>query len=154
MLSSRLAWCGMLLLAPLGTALAAETDATANTMMQKAAAAKGAQLTPAGVVFTPSKAGKGATPIATDWVKVHYTLRHPGGPEIENSRRLGQPAVVDLNTAGPCFQEGMAAMKVGGKAKLTCPAATVKGAHGATIKPTPGLPYEFQVELLGIVKHP
>lgn len=152
MLSSRFALCGMLLLAPFAVVSAATAEADA--MMQKAAAAKGAQLTAAGVVLTPSKLGKGATPTATDWVKVHYTLRHPGGPEIESSRRLGQPAVVDLASAGACFQEGMAAMKVGGRARITCPAATVKGLHGSTIKPTPGLPYEFQVELLGIVKHP
>ncbi|MEG0821668.1 MAG: FKBP-type peptidyl-prolyl cis-trans isomerase [Burkholderiaceae bacterium] len=154
MLSSRLAWFGMLLLSPLGLAFAAEANANANAMMQKAAAAKGAQVTAAGVVLTPIKSGKGATPTTADWVKVHYTLRHPDGPEIESSRRLGQPAVVDLATAGACFQEGLVKMKVGGRARITCPAATVRGSHGSSIKPTPGLPYEFQVELLGIVKHP
>lgn len=129
-------------------------DPEAGALLEKAAAAKGAIRTPAGVIVTPSKNGKGAPPTASDWVKVHYTLRHPGGPEIESSRRLGQPAVVDLAKAGPCFQEGMAQLKVGARALLTCPAETVFGSHGSTLKPTPGQPLEFKVELLGIVKHP
>lgn len=134
------------------TAMAAAPDPAA--LMQKAATAKGAVTTPAGVVVAVSKPGKGAAPTASDWVRVHYTLRHPGGPEIESSRRLGQPAVVDLAKAGPCFQEGMQQLKPGARALLTCPAETVHGAHGSSLKPTPGQPLEFKVELLGVVKHP
>lgn len=140
-IGSTLSWAAM-----------ASPDATA--LLQKAAAAKDAQTTPAGVVVAVSKAGKGATPSANDWVKVHYTLRNPGGPEIENSRRLGQPAVVDLAKAGPCFREGMARLQVGAQALLTCPAATVFGTHGGSIKPTPGQPMEFDVELLDVIKQP
>lgn len=142
-------------LACLAPALAFAADAPdAAALVQKAAAAKGAVTTPAGVVVAVSKKGKGAAPTASDWVRVHYTLRHPGGPEIESSRRLGQPAVVDLAKAGPCFQEGMQKLAVGGRALLTCPAATVFGEHGSKIKPTPGQPLEFKVELLGVVKQP
>jgi FKBP-type peptidyl-prolyl cis-trans isomerase FkpA len=42
-------------------------------------------------------------------------------------------------------------MKVGGKAKLTCPAATAYGDRGVGVIP-PNSDLTFEVELVGIVK--
>jgi FKBP-type peptidyl-prolyl cis-trans isomerase FkpA len=50
-----------------------------------------------------------------------------------------------------CWQEGITKMKVGGKAKLVCPAAIAYGDRGSGKIP-PGATILFDVELLDIVK--
>ncbi len=128
-----------------GTALA-QTDPLA-----KAAAEAGAQVTPSGLVFRSLKDGAGASPAATDTVKVHYRGTLTDGKEFDSSYSRGQPASFPLNRVIKCWTEGVQKLKVGGKAKLTCPAAIAYGERGTPGGPIPpNATLQFEVELLGI----
>ena len=104
-----------------------------------------------GLVYESVKEGAGASPAPTDVVKVHYrgTLAD-GGKEFDSSYQRGEPAEFPLNRVIPCWTEGVQKMKVGGKAKLTCPPAIAYGARGAAGVIPPNATLNFEVELLGI----
>ncbi|MBL8305366.1 MAG: FKBP-type peptidyl-prolyl cis-trans isomerase [Rubrivivax sp.] len=135
----------------LGLALSAGTALAQNDPLAKAAAEPGAQVTPTGLVYRSLKDGTGASPYATDTVRVHYRGTFPDGKEFDSSYKRNQPASFPLNRVIKCWTEGVQKMKVGGKAKLTCPAAIAygdRGAGGGEIPP--GAILQFEVELLGI----
>ncbi len=116
-----------------------------------AAAEPGAVVTPSGLVYRTVKEGTGASPAATDTVKVHYRGTFPDGREFDSSFKRNQPASFPLNRVIKCWTEGLQRMKVGGKARLTCPAAIAygdKGAGGGEIPP--GAVLRFEVDLLAI----
>lgn len=124
----------------------AQSDAAAN-----AAKESGAEVSASGLVYRSLKEGTGANPRATDVVKVHYRGTFPDGKEFDSSLARGKPAEFPLNGVIKCWTEGVQRMKVGGKAKLTCPAAIAygeRGAGGGLIPPNATL--HFEVELLGI----
>jgi len=108
----------------------------------------GAVLSPSGVVFRTIKAGSGASPKATDTVKVNYRGTFPDGREFDASRN--GPVSFPLNRVIPCWTEGVQKLKVGGKAKLTCPSATAYGPAGAGGDIPPNATLIFEVELLAI----
>ena len=122
-----------------------------NDPLAAAAAERGAVVTPSGLVYRTEKEGGGASPTATDTVKVHYRGTFPDGREFDSSYKRKQPASFPLNRVIKCWTEGLQLMKVGGTAKLTCPAAIAygdKGAGGGEIPP--GAVLRFEVELLAI----
>ncbi len=124
----------------------AQSDAAAS-----AAKEPGAVVTASGLVYRSLKEGTGPSPSATDVVKVHYRGTFPGGKEFDSSLARGTPAEFPLNRVIKCWTEGVQRMKVGGKAKLTCPAAIaygVAGTGGGLIPPNATL--HFDVELLGV----
>lgn len=125
--------------------------AKAQTDPLKAAAAEaGASVTASGLVFRSLKDGSGPTPAATDTVRVHYRGTFPDGREFDSSYKRGQPTEFPLNRVIPCWTEGVQKIKVGGKAKLTCPAAIAYGERGAGGVIPPNATLQFEVELLGI----
>jgi FKBP-type peptidyl-prolyl cis-trans isomerase FkpA len=127
--------------------------AQAQTDPLKAAAAEaGAVVTDSGLVFRSLKDGSGPTPAAGDTVRVHYRGTLPDGKEFDSSIKRGQPAEFPLNRVIKCWTEGVQKMKVGGKAKLTCPPAIAYGERGAGGVIPPNATLLFEVELLGIVK--
>jgi len=119
-----------------------------------AAAEKGAVVTASGLVYRALEEGKGDSPAAVDTVRVHYRGRFPDGREFDSSHSRGQPASFPLNRVIRCWTEGLQRMKVGGKAKLTCPAAIAYGERGAGGVIPPNAILQFEVELLGITKAP
>ena len=128
--------------------------AAANkVILDKAAAEKGAKRTASGLVVTTIKEGTGASPKATDTVKVHYHGTLPNGKVFDSSRQRGEPAEFQLDGVIPCWTEGVQTMKVGGKSKLTCPSDI---AYGNRPPPGSGIPADspliFEVELLDIPK--
>ena len=126
-------------------------SAQANDAAAKAAAEKGAEVSASGLVYRSLKDGTGASPAATDVVKVHYRGTFPDGKEFDSSISRGQPATFPLNRVIKCWTEGVQKMKVGGKAKLACPAAIAYGERGTPGGPIPpGATLLFEVELLGI----
>jgi len=115
-----------------------------------AAAAKdaGASVSATGVVYKSIKDGAGASPKASDSVKVNYRGTFPDGKEFDASR--GNPISFQLNRVIPCWTEGVQKMKVGGKAKLTCPSSTAYGPRGAGGVIPPNATLVFEVELLAV----
>ncbi|MEI7763026.1 MAG: FKBP-type peptidyl-prolyl cis-trans isomerase [Comamonadaceae bacterium] len=117
-----------------------------------AAAAKeaGAVVTDSGLVYRSLKDGTGASPTASDKVKVHYRGTFPDGKEFDSSYKRNEAIEFPLNGVIKCWTEGVQRMKVGGKAKLTCPAAIAYGERGAGGVIPPNATLLFEVELLAI----
>lgn len=132
--------------------VAAAEAKLADEFLAKRAAEAGAQKTASGLVYKETQAGTGASPAATDRVKVHYhgTLRT--GEIFDSSVQRGEPATFGLNQVVPCWTEGLQKMKVGGKATLTCPAKIAYGDSGRPPKILPGAALSFDVELISIEK--
>ena len=122
----------------------------ADAVTQAAAKEAGAVVTPSGLVYRSLKDGTGASPKATDTVKVHYRGTFPDGREFDSSYKRNEAAEFPLNGVIACWTEGVQRMKVGGKAKLTCPAAIAYGARGAGSAIPPNATILFEVELLAI----
>lgn len=123
--------------------------AGAAEFLAKAAAEPGAVKTDSGLVYRMVTAGTGASPNATDTVKVHYRGTLTNGTEFDSSYKRGEPASFPLNGVVPCWTEGVQKMKVGEKAVLTCPSNLAYGDQGQG--PIPGgATLIFEIELLGI----
>ena len=121
-----------------------------NAVTTVAAKEEGAVVTPSGLVYRSLKDGNGASPTASDKVTVHYKGTFPDGREFDSSYKRGQPIDFPLNRVIACWTEGVQRMKVGGKAKLTCPPEIAYGARGAGNAVPPNATLLFEVELLGI----
>lgn len=137
------------------TRVAAQAEAEKKTgaaFLAKAGAESGAKKTESGIVITTIKEGKGATPKATDTVKVHYHGTLIDGTVFDSSVKRGEPATFALNQVIKCWTEGVQHLKVGGKSKLVCPSALAYGDRGAPPHIKPGATLVFEVELLDIVK--
>jgi FKBP-type peptidyl-prolyl cis-trans isomerase FkpA len=116
-----------------------------------AALAQAAPVTTAsGLVYESLKDGTGTTPKATDTVKVHYRGTFPDGKEFDSSYKRGEPTEFPLNRVSACWTEGVQRMKVGGKARLTCPPAIAYGARGAGAVIPPNATLNFDIELLSV----
>ncbi len=115
----------------------------------KAATQPGAVKTASGLVYRELKAGTGASPKATDRVKVHYRGTLISGKEFDSSYKRNTPLDFGLNQVIPCWTEGVQKMKVGGKSSLVCPADIAYGESGKGDIPG-GATLLFDVELLGI----
>ena len=133
-------------------AFAADEKKREQPYLDKAAAAKGAVKKPSGLIYTELKAGTGPAPKPTDKVKVHYQGTLSDGSIFDSSIQRKEPTMIALNQVLPCWAEGLQLMKVGGKAKLVCPADLAYGDAGAAPKVKPGASLTFEVELLEITK--
>lgn len=122
----------------------------AKTYLEKAAEEPGAQTSATGLIFIPIKPGTGASPRATDTVKVHYIGTLTDATEFDSSVRRGQPAEFPLDKVIPCWTEGVQKIRVGGKAKLVCPSSIAYGDQGRPPQIPGGATLIFQVELLDI----
>lgn len=124
-----------------------------GAVVEAAAAEEGAVTTESGMVYKVIEEGTGASPSATDTVKVHYKGTLRDGTTFDSSYDRGQPASFPLNQVIPCWTEGVQKMKVGGKAKLTCPPDLAYGDRPNASIPA-GSTLTFEVELLEIVTPP
>lgn len=130
----------------------AQTGTTpANTAPAAAAASTVTKTTlPSGVIFESLQAGSGASPKATDTVKVNYRGTLTDGKEFDSSYKRGQPISFPLNRVIPCWTQAVQLMKPGGKARVTCPPETAYGSRGAGAAVPPNATLIFEIELLGI----
>jgi FKBP-type peptidyl-prolyl cis-trans isomerase len=137
------------------TELAEKEKAKGAAYLEKAAKEKGAEKTASGAVVIPIKEGTGATPAATDTVKVHYVGTLVSGKKFDASRDHGdQPVQFPLNGVIKCWTEALQKMKVGGHAKVVCPSDTAYGERGSP----PAIPgnavLTFDIELVDTQKAP
>jgi FKBP-type peptidyl-prolyl cis-trans isomerase FkpA len=130
----------------LGLTAAWAADATLDAATKE----PGALVTASGLVYRSLKDGSGNSPKASDKVKVNYRGTFPDGKEFDSSYKRNQPIEFPLSGVIPCWTEGVSRMKVGGKAKLTCPASIAYGERGAGGVIPPNATLLFEVELLGI----
>jgi len=128
----------------------ARQKALSKTYLEKAAAEKGAQKTPSGLIYKEIRAGTGVHPKPTDIAKVHYIGTLIDGREFENSIKRGQPVDMHLGRVIRCWAEGIRMMKVGGKAKLFCPSAIAYGDNGRPPNIPGGAAVIIEVELLDV----
>ncbi len=119
--------------------------------LERAAQEPGAVRTDSGLIYRVLKEGNGRQPQATDRVRVHYRGTFVDGREFDSSYRRGEPAEFPLNRVIRCWTEGLQRMKVGGKARLTCPPAIAYGERGAGGVIPPNAVLQFEVELLAVV---
>lgn len=140
-------------LAEARAAIVAEAEKKAGAAyLAKAVAESGAKKTESGAVVTTIKAGSGASPKATDTVKVHYHGTLLDGTVFDSSVQRGEPAKFPLSNVIKCWTEGLQLMKVGGKSKVVCPSDVAYGDNGRPPVIKPGATLVFEVELLDIVK--
>ncbi len=123
--------------------------AVSSAYLEKAAAEPGATKTDSGLVYREITSGTGASPKATDTVKVNYRGTLIDGTEFDSSYRRNEPASFPLNGVIPCWTEGMQKMKVGGKSMLVCPSSIAYGDQGRPSIPG-GAALIFEIELLDI----
>lgn len=107
-----------------------------------------------GLYFISTQEGTGEMPKAGDKVRVHYTGTLLDGTKFDSSHDRDQPFefVLGKGQVIKGWDEGIAMLKVGGKATLIMPSKLAYGERqaGAVIKPYS--PLKFDVELLEIVK--
>ncbi|CAN7373337.1 FKBP-type peptidyl-prolyl cis-trans isomerase [Variovorax sp. LjRoot290] len=116
-------------------------------------AQSGPVTTPSGLIYQSLVEGKGASPAATDAVKVHYRGTFPdSGKEFDSSYKRNEPTEFPLNGVIPCWTEGVQKMKPGGKAKLTCPPSIAYGTRGAGGVIPPNATLNFEIELISVTK--
>ncbi|HCX81209.1 MAG TPA: peptidylprolyl isomerase [Rhodoferax sp.] len=137
-------------IAALTLVFASTCSGAQNATTTAAAKEEGAVLSSTGLVYRALKVGTGASPKASDTVKVHYRGTLPDGKEFDSSYKRGEPIEFPLGRVIACWTEGVQRMKVGGKAKLTCPPQIAYGERGAGGVIPPNATLLFEVELLGI----
>ena len=144
----------MKILLSLSLLLSFVTTAWADNPVTAAAAKEaGAKVLPSGLVYRSLQEGKGANPAASNTVKVHYRGTFPDGKEFDSSYKRNEAIEFPLQNVIPCWTEGVQLMKVGGKAKLTCPPAIAYGSRGAGGVIPPNATLVFDVWIENIVKH-
>ncbi|MBL7777303.1 MAG: FKBP-type peptidyl-prolyl cis-trans isomerase [Chitinophagales bacterium] len=108
--------------------------------------------TPSGLHYILLEEGSGATPQKHQNVSVHYTGTLTDGTVFDSSHKRNQPITFPLGTGRVIkgWDEGIALLKVGGKAKLIIPYFLAYGADGRP----PIIPAKatliFDVELLAV----
>jgi peptidylprolyl isomerase len=108
--------------------------------------------TASGLQYTEIVAGTGAAPNPGDIVSVDYTGTLTNGVVFDSSYKRGQPLQFPLGQGQVIkgWDEGIALMKTGGKARLTIPPSLGYGAKGAGNVIPPNATLIFDVELVGV----
>ena len=110
------------------------------------------ETTASGLIYESLQDGTGAQATPDASVQVHYRGTLTDGREFDSSYKRGQPATFPLNRVIACWTEGVAKMKEGGKAKLTCPPNIAYGSRGAGSAVPPNATLNFEVELIKVMR--
>ena len=108
--------------------------------------------TASGLEYKETEVGTGAQAMAGKTVKVHYTGKFPHGKVFDSSVSRGEPLefVLGQGRVIKGWDEGIALMKVGGKAVLTIPPHLAYGERGAGGVIPPNAIWVFDVELVEV----
>lgn len=106
--------------------------------------------TPSGLKVEILKQGNGPKPKTGQTVSVHYTGTLSDGKKFDSSRDRGKPINFKLGMGQviPGWDQGLALLNVGTRAKLTIPPQLGYGARGAGNVIPPNATLIFDVELL------
>jgi FKBP-type peptidyl-prolyl cis-trans isomerase len=111
---------------------------------------EGVKTTASGLQYEIINQGSGASPAATDIVKVHYQGTLIDGTEFDSSYRRNEPASFPLNRVIPGWTEGLQLMKKGAKYRFFVPYDLGYGEKGAEPDIPPYSTLIFEVELIEI----
>jgi len=103
------------------------------------------------VIIEISEQGSGKKPTAEDTVKVHYEGKLTDGTIFDSSKKRNMPAEFPLSGVIPCWTTAFQQLKVGAKARLTCPSDTAYGPSQMGPIP-PNSTLIFEVEFLDIIE--
>jgi len=103
-----------------------------------------------GLQYQVIASGNGASPKASDRVKVHYHGTLTDGKVFDSSVERGDPAVFGLGQVIPGFREAITRMKVGDKWKVFVPSDLGYGESGAGSSIGPNETLIFEIELISI----
>lgn len=108
--------------------------------------------TQSGLEYIEVEAGTGAQAAAGKVVSVHYTGKLQDGKVFDSSITRGEPITFPLGRGNVIkgWDEGIALMKVGGKAQLIIPPNLAYGENGASAVIPPNATLVFEVELVSI----
>ncbi len=109
-------------------------------------------VTPSGLEYEDLQEGTGAEAVLGREVSVHYTGWLTNGTKFDSSKDRNQAFNFPLGMGRVIkgWDEGVQGMKVGGKRKLTIPAALGYGSRGAGGAIPPNATLVFEVELLSV----
>ena len=120
-----------------------------RVFLEKNAGQPGVVTTDSGLQYKVIKAGQGASPKATDLVKVHYHGTLLDGTVFDSSVDRGQPTSFALNQVIKGWTEGLQTMQEGGKTIFYIPPDIAYGERSVGPIP-PNSTLIFEVELLRI----
>ena len=108
--------------------------------------------TASGLEFIEVQQGAGAQALKGKTVSVHYTGKFPDGKVFDSSYQRGDPIEFPLGKGAVIkgWDEGIAMMKVGGKAQLIIPPHLAYGERGAGGVIPPNATLVFDVELVEV----
>ena len=109
-------------------------------------------ITTSGLEYIEVEAGTGAQAVAGKTVAVHYTGKLQNGKVFDSSISRGEPIEFPLGKGRVIkgWDEGIALMKVGGKAQLIIPPDLGYGERGAGGVIPPNATLVFDVELVSV----
>jgi len=131
-------------------AAVAEEKAAGSAYLEKMAAEEGAVRTESGLIFRRLEEGDGASPSPGDTVTAHYHGTFRDGTVFDSSIERGKPTDFRLTGVIKCWTEALQRMKVGGKARITCPPDLAYGDRGVPPTIPGGATLTFEVELIDI----
>jgi FKBP-type peptidyl-prolyl cis-trans isomerase len=126
-----------------------KNSATNTSYFTKLKENKAITALPSGLHYEIIKQGEGATPKASETVKVHYTGTLLDGTVFDSSVQRNEPAEFQLDQVIAGWTEGLQKIQKGGKIKLYVPPQLAYGDDGRPGIP-PGSTLVFEVELLDI----
>jgi FKBP-type peptidyl-prolyl cis-trans isomerase len=108
--------------------------------------------TASGLEYVEVEAGTGEQAAAGKTVSVHYTGKFQDGKVFDSSVSRGEPIKFPLGAGRVIkgWDEGIALMKVGGKAQLVIPPHLAYGESGAGGVIPPNATLVFDVELVSV----
>ncbi|MCB0211182.1 MAG: FKBP-type peptidyl-prolyl cis-trans isomerase [Anaerolineae bacterium] len=135
------------------------TEAPASAEPNDAEAASNledVETTSSGLQYVVLEEGTGESPGEGSLVSVHYTGTLEDGTVFDSSRNRGQPIEFALGKGEviPGWDEGIALMKEGGKARLIIPPDLAYGEQGAGGVIPPNATLVFDVELVSVSPPP
>jgi peptidylprolyl isomerase len=116
---------------------------------------EGAETTDSGLQYLELVEGEGRSPEKGDLITMSFSGSLPDGTEFANTSTQGEPvtAVYGREQLLPGWEEGLALMKAGGKARMVLPPDLAFGAQGYGIIP-PNSQIILEVELLTVEEPP
>ena len=106
--------------------------------------------TDSGLRYEVLREGEGPSPVAGQYVTVHYRGTFPDGGEFDSSYERGEPTEFSVNGVVAGFSEALKLMKVGGHLRAHVPSELAYGEKGAGSVIGPNQDLIFEIELLAV----